>query len=102
PRTGMGVGSAPPVWGPDHRHDSGTLPPVEPDERPGGSWFRLAAVVAAVVVLLLAVIVVLSLGRNKGSDQPSGNHPASSGTPSPSATVLTPASVRSFDPDQVG
>lgn len=102
PRTGMGVGPAPPAWGPDRLRDSGTLLPVEPEERPGGSWLRLAAVVATVVVLLLAGVVVLSLGRDNGSDTPSARRPSAGGSTSAAPTVLEPAAVRDFDPDQVG
>jgi hypothetical protein len=102
PRTGMGVGTAPPAWGPDSLHDTGTAAPVENEERPGGSWLRLAAVVGTVVVLLLAAVVVFSLGRDKSTDEPGGRHPSTAGSSSSTPTVLTPAAVRDFDPEQVG
>jgi putative peptidoglycan lipid II flippase len=102
PRTGMGVGAAPPAWGPDSLHDSGTVPPVQAEDRPGTSWLRLAAIVATLGVVLLAVIVVLFLGRGKSPEEQAAHRP-SKGTPAAGAPkALTPAAVRDFDPDQVG
>ena len=102
PRPGMGVGSAPPDWGPDSLHDSGTVSPVDADEHPGASWLRLAAVVASVVLVLAALAVGLSLGRDKSPEHAEGRHSGGSGSASASPTVLKPAAVRDFDPDQVG
>jgi putative peptidoglycan lipid II flippase len=98
----MGVGSAPPAWGPDRPHDTGTVAAVPGDEHAGTSWLRLAAVVATVAAVLLALIVVFSLGRDKGgSAEPNGRRP-SAGSSRTAPRPITPAAVRDFDPEQVG
>lgn len=87
--------------------DTGTGPVVtaddtEPEEVPGRSWLRLAAIVGACVLLLLAVVVAYNVGRGR---TPLGSVPDESSTPTPSAqTPISPAAqpleatAADFDP----
>lgn len=97
---GMGNGSVPPVWGPDARTDSGTIPQVDPPS-PGSRWLRLAAVVGVVVLVMLATAVGFYLGRSDGED-PATPEAEGGGGATPSATPVELAAVSAFDPDGDG
>ena len=94
-----GAGGAPPAgWGSERRDDP---PSGDPHERPGSTWWRLAAVIGVLAVVLLAVLVAPQLGgtSDDGSDDP---EPTASSGPSGSTRtlqVVEPASVDDFDPD---
>jgi protein kinase-like protein len=65
-------------------------PDAEPQEVPGRSWLRLAAIVGAAVLLLLAVVVAYNIGRGR---TPLGAVPEEeSPTPTPTSQApITPA-----------
>ncbi|HET7734945.1 MAG TPA: protein kinase family protein [Nocardioidaceae bacterium] len=97
PYVGMGGGVLPPAWGPDARREA--APDVRDEweeEPPGSSWLRLAGLVAAALVLVVAVVFAFNLGRGSSPETTGDTDPT--GTPAPSAQVLTPASVDDFDP----
>lgn len=87
--------------------DTGTGPITaaepEPEEVPGRSWLRLAAIVGAAVLLLLAVVVAYNVGRGR---TPLGAVPEESPTPTPStqspiapaADPLEVVAASDFDP----
>jgi hypothetical protein len=77
---------------------SGALPAVrdveeEPEDVPGRSWLRLAAVVAACLVLMLATVVAYNLGRGRSPLATFSGGGGGGNSPSASPTNATPRPI---------
>jgi hypothetical protein len=93
-----GAGAAPPAaWTPDHK--IGGRSETDSDERPGSTWWRLAAVVAVLAIVLLAVLVAPHVGGGADDPAASPSQGSDQSGSSDSLEVVTPASVADFDPD---
>jgi len=88
--------------------DTGTGPIAltddEPEEVPGRSWLRLAAIIGASVLLLLAVVVAYNVGRGRTplgavpDDQSPTPSPSSQAPISPAADPIQVVAASDFDP----